>query len=212
MVKAESHTDNLTGLNNHRGFIEKFLPLLETSMCDEVPLALMMIDIDHFKKINDTYGHLVGNVILTELAKLLTGFFRTSDLVARYGGEEFVIVLNGTPADIAPRIAEQLRRKMEAYQFPISMQRDAFKQVTLSLGLATTSDTNLKAEIVRGSRGRDESDVYLRNVNEIAEQIIDNADKALYAAKREGRNQVMLSYYYPISPPGISEAMAGPER
>jgi diguanylate cyclase (GGDEF)-like protein len=208
ITKEESLTDNLTKLNNHRGFMEKFVTLLDTAYCDEIPMELVIIDIDHFKKINDTYGHLVGNVILTELADLLMGFFRGSDLVARYGGEEFVVVLNGTPPDIAPRIAEQLRRKVEAHQFPISLQRDAFRQVTISLGIATTMDTNLKPEIIRGSRGRDEADVFLRNREELSAQIIDNADQALYAAKNEGRNQVMLSHHYPIaqtSEPVIAE-------
>ncbi len=198
MVKAESHTDNLTGLNNHRGFMEMLPELLTDAYRDNVALALMIIDIDFFKKVNDTYGHLVGNIVLTELAEILRAFFRGSDVVARYGGEEFIILLNGTPPDIAPRIAEQLRRKVEAHQFPISLQRDAFKQVTVSVGLATTADTNLQPELIRGSRSRGESDVFLRNVDELGAQLIDNADQALYVAKREGRNQVMLSLQYPV--------------
>lgn len=197
-VKTESFTDNLTGLNNHRGFMEKFLPLLQSAYTDEFPLALMMLDIDNFKKINDTYGHLVGNLILTDLSDILNSFFRGSDLVGRYGGEEFVVVLNGTPSDIAPRIAEQLRRKVEAHQFPISLQRDTFKQVTVSIGVACTADSNLEVEVIRGSRVRGEADVYLRNLDEIAAQIIDNADQALYAAKRGGKNVVMLSIHFPI--------------
>jgi diguanylate cyclase (GGDEF)-like protein len=196
-VKAESHTDNLTGLNNHRGFMELLPGLLTESYRDNIPMGLMVIDIDWFKKVNDTYGHLVGNLILTELAEILRTFFRGSDVVARYGGEEFVVVLNGTPPDIAPRICEQLRRKVETFQFPISLQRDAFKQVTISIGLATTADTNLEPEIVRGSR-RGQSDTFIRNVDEIGAQLIDNADQALYAAKRDGRNQVMLSHFYPV--------------
>jgi diguanylate cyclase (GGDEF)-like protein len=198
-VKEESHTDNLTGLKNHRGFMENFLPLLSDSYTDEFSLALMIMDIDNFKKINDTYGHQVGNLILTDLAEILKSFFRTSDLVARFGGEEFVVVLNGTPSDIAPRIAEQLRRKVEMHQFPISLQKDAFKQVTVSIGLATTSDTNLDPQIVSGSRSRGEADVYLRNDAEIAEAIIENADQALYVAKREGKNQVRLSFQFPVA-------------
>jgi PleD family two-component response regulator len=158
----------------------------------------MVMDIDSFKKINDTYGHQVGNLILTDLANILRDFFRASDLVARYGGEEFVVVLNGTPAEIAPRIAEQLRRKVEQHQFPISLQKDAFKQVTVSIGLATTADTNIQPDIVKGSRSRGEADVYLRNETEIAERIIENADQALYVAKKEGKNQVRLSFEYPF--------------
>jgi len=199
IAKEESLTDNLTKLNNHRGFMEKFIALLDTAYCDETPMELIIIDIDKFKVINDTYGHLVGNLVLTELANILREFFRGSDLVARYGGEEFVIVLNGTPPSIAPRIAEQLRRKVEAHQFPISLQRDAFRQVTVSLGIASTRDSNLEPEIIRGSRGADEADVFLRNREELGAQIIDNADQALYAAKNEGRNQVMLSLHYPVN-------------
>lgn len=198
MVKAESHTDNLTGLDNHRGFMEQLPGLLTDAYRDNAALALAMIDIDHFKKVNDTYGHLVGNLILTELAEILRTFFRGSDVVARYGGEEFIIVMNGTPPDIAPRIAEQLRRKVEAHQFPISLQRDTFKQITISIGMATTADTNLQPELVRGSRSRGEGDVFMRNVDELGALLIDNADQALYVAKREGRNQVMLSLHYPV--------------
>jgi diguanylate cyclase (GGDEF)-like protein len=197
-VKEESFTDNLTGLKNHRGFMENFLPLLSDSYTENFALAVMVLDIDNFKKINDTYGHQVGNLILTDLAHILKDFFRASDLVARFGGEEFVVVLNGTPSEIAPRIAEQLRRKVEQHQFPISLQKDAFKQVTVSIGLATTGDTNLEPEIAKGSRSRGEADVYLRNEAEIAERIIENADQALYVAKKEGKNQVRLSFEYPL--------------
>jgi diguanylate cyclase len=178
--------------------MEKFVVMQEAAFRDGFPLALVMIDLDDFKKINDTYGHLVGNIILTELAEILTNFFRGSDLIARYGGEEFVVVLNGTPPDIAPRIAEQLRRKIEAHQFPISLQRDTFKQVTISIGLSTTADSNLQPELVRGSRGGGDSDVFVRNLKELADLMIDNADQALYAAKREGKNQLMLSLHFPV--------------
>jgi diguanylate cyclase (GGDEF)-like protein len=200
MAKTESLTDNLTGLHNYRGFIQKFNPLLEQAYRNEYPLEILIIDIDHFKQVNDTYGHLVGNIILGELSTILQDFFRGSDLVARYGGEEFVIVLQGTPPSIAPRIAEQLRRKVEAHQFPISLQRDAFKQVTISIGVASTLDSNLDPQVVSGSR-RGEEDVYLRNRDQLGEQIIENADHALYAAKNEGRNQVMLSIHYPVDLP-----------
>jgi diguanylate cyclase (GGDEF)-like protein len=198
-VKTESHTDNLTQLNNHGGFMEKFIPMLNEAYCKDVSLGLIIMDLDHFKAVNDTYGHLVGNLVIQELAQILKTFFRTTDLVGRWGGEEFTVVLRGTPPEIAPRIAEQLRRKVEAHQFPISLQRDAFKQVTISIGLATTTDTNLQPDISRGSRSAGEGDVFLKNVDEIAALLVDNADHALYTAKNEGRNQVMLSKYYPIS-------------
>jgi diguanylate cyclase (GGDEF)-like protein len=202
-VKAASNTDNLTGLANHRGFMEKFLPLLDDSFCDGFPLAILTLDIDGFKSVNDTYGHLIGNLVLTELSAILDSFFRASDLAARFGGEEFVVVLNGTPPDTAPRIAEQLRRKVESHQFPITMERDTFRQVTVSIGLATTLDTNLEPQIVSGSRGRGDRDKYLKNAEEIWKAVIDNADQAMYAAKRSGKNQVMLSHFYPIHMEGV---------
>ncbi|MEZ5338921.1 MAG: sensor domain-containing diguanylate cyclase [bacterium] len=197
-VKTESHTDNLTQLNNHGGFMEKFIPMLNDAYCKDIPLGLIYMDIDHFKSINDTYGHLVGNLVIQELAQILKTFFRGTDLVGRWGGEEFAVVLKGTPPEIAPRIAEQLRRKVEAHQFPISLQRDAFKQVTVSVGLATTADTNLKPEVSRGSRSTGEGDAFLKNVEEISALFVDNADHALYTAKHSGRNQVMLSKFFPI--------------
>ncbi len=196
-VKAESNTDSLTGLNNHRGFMEKFLVALDAAYREKAPLAFLILDIDHFKQVNDTYGHLVGNLVLTDLADILTNFFRSADFVARWGGEEFVVVLTNTPSDIAPRICEQLRRKIESHQFPISLEKDAFKQVTVSLGLASTQDTNLKAEMISGSR-RGETDVFVKNVHELAESIATNADEAMYVAKREGRNALRLSYHYPV--------------
>jgi diguanylate cyclase (GGDEF)-like protein len=201
-AKAQSRTDNLTSLSNHRGFIEHVVPMLEDAYTTSLTLVLIMIDIDHFKQINDTYGHMVGNQILTELADILRRFFRGSDLVARFGGEEFAVVLNGTRPEIAPRIAEQLRRKVESHQFPISLARDEFKQVTISLGLSSTRDGNLLPDIARGSReSGSDTDVYLRNAEELLERMIENADQALYASKREGRNQVMLSFDYPVAPP-----------
>lgn len=200
MVKTESNTDNLTGLNNHRGFMEKLLPTLEAALRENVPLALLIIDIDDFKVFNDSYGHLVGNLILVELAKILVEFFRSADLIARWGGEEFVVVLNGTPPDIAPRICEQLRRKIESHQFPVSLEKDAFRQVTVSLGLSTSMDKGLDPELVTGSRRKDE-DVYIRNLTEIAQNMVKHADEAMYAAKRQGKNQLMISLEYPVTEP-----------
>ncbi len=200
MVKTESNTDSLTGLNNHRGLMEKFLPALEVSLKESVPLALLMIDIDDFKVINDSYGHLVGNLILVELSKILVEFFRSADLISRWGGEEFVVVLNGTPPDIAPRICEQLRRKIESHQFPISLEKDTFKQVTVSLGLSTSMDRGLDPELVSGSR-RKEEDIYIRNLTEIAQKMVKHADEAMYEAKRQGKNQLMISLEYPNSEP-----------
>lgn len=199
-VKAESNTDSLTGLNNHRGFMEKFLVALDAAYREQAPLAFLILDIDNFKQVNDTYGHLVGNLVLIDLADILTNFFRSADFVARWGGEEFVVVLTNTPPDIAPRICEQLRRKIESHQFPISLEKDAFKQVTVSLGLASTEDANLKAELISGSR-RGETDVFVKNVHELAESIATNADEAMYVAKRQGKNALRLSYHYPVAKP-----------
>jgi hypothetical protein len=90
------------------------------------------------------------------------------------------------------------------------MERDTFRQVTASIGLSTTLDTNLEPQIVSGSRGRGDRDKYLKNAEEIWKNAIDNADQAMYAAKRNGKNQVMLSHFYPIHMEGV-KVVVSPE-
>lgn len=129
-------------------------------------LSVVMFDIDHFKKVNDQYGHLTGDYVLKELSDLLRGRIRKEELFARYGGEEFVIVLPESDEDTAGQFAEIIRKKVEDSIFEFEGQRIS---VTISLGVAAMA-----------------SDV--RNTNELLKK----ADDALYEAKDAGRNKVMV--------------------
>jgi len=158
--------DHLTGLYNHNHF---YLHLDEDFMRASryrAPLSLIMMDIDHFKEINDTYGHRAGDMVLKELAGLIKRTVRKSDIVARYGGEEFAIILTNTDISGAGDEAERLRKIIEAYEFR------AFPQirVTMSLGVAAYPHKEI-------SSGGD---------------LVTRADEALYRAKHGGRNRTII--------------------
>jgi diguanylate cyclase (GGDEF)-like protein len=161
--------DGLTGAHNKRYFIE-FLER-EIARCQryERPLSLLMFDIDHFKGINDTHGHLTGDYVLKELARRLLGRIRKEELLARYGGEEFAVVLPETSHDGAMQFAEQIRRLIASE--PFEYEGDSFP-VTISVGVATLA----------GSYPGQPADPL---------EFIRGADTNLYAAKRGGRNQVV---------------------
>jgi two-component system cell cycle response regulator len=129
-------------------------------------VTLLMVDIDHFKRINDTYGHLVGDDVLREVATLLQGAVRTVDVVARYGGEEFIIVLPETNEEGAIAFAERLRERIEAQEFGRGGR--AGLRLTTSIGVAT----------------------FPSPLVESTEDLFGRADAALYRAKADGRNRV----------------------
>jgi two-component system, cell cycle response regulator len=159
--------DPLTGLNNRR-FMERRLPaMIDTARQRASPLTMMILDIDHFKRINDTYGHDAGDHVLKGFAAELQEIVRGGDLVCRLGGEEFVVAMPGVDANHAARMAERARRTIENKEFPIG---DALGSVsiTVSIGLAD----------FRGQQ--DSADLYRR------------ADRALYVSKSAGRNRVTL--------------------
>jgi two-component system, cell cycle response regulator len=166
-LQYESAHDALTGLWN-RGAIINFLKNeVERQQRSSQPLGLMMADVDHFKKINDTYGHLVGDVVLKEVGRRLAEGVRTYDSVGRYGGEEFLVIVPGCkPADLATS-AERLRRSIAESKFETSVGP---LTVTLSIGIASGCNDGDRLE---------NSEILVRA-----------ADTALYAAKAEGRNQV----------------------
>ncbi|MHA7966959.1 sensor domain-containing diguanylate cyclase [Paenibacillus sp. CAU 1782] len=135
-------TDPLTGLSNRRFFQEKLTTELQAHRETEQPLSLLIIDIDHFKHINDTYGHPVGDLVLSELAKLLQGMSRESDLFARFGGEEFVALVPGAAQDDATAFAESIcvaaaSTSMGGYQ------------ITISIGVATAIPQETELSIVQ---------------------------------------------------------------
>ena len=157
--------DPLTGVHNRRYF-ETHLSALVSEAADRGrPLALMILDIDHFKGVNDTHGHGAGDVVLKSFAERIRKVIRTSDLVCRLGGEEFVVVMPDTPIDIASKVAERVRGEIERNRFPITDDGRAI-EVTVSIGLA--------------ERGREAE----------PNSLFRRADRALYRSKTGGRNRV----------------------
>src|SRR5262249_19006329 len=161
-------TDGLTSLYNHRHFHERLALEVERSGRNGLPLALFMIDVDHFKKYNDENGHPAGDEVLRQLARLLADGRRVNDFVARYGGEEFAVVLVDTPKLIAYQLAEKLRERVSEHAFPAP--RGETGALTVSVGIAAIPD--------------DAAD---------PEGLVRAADAALYRAKGAGRNRVVLS-------------------
>lgn len=143
------------------------LDIINSSGAKKEPLSILMIDIDFFKKINDTYGHAAGDIVLEEVARVIKSCTRNADTAARYGGEEFVVMLNNTPVSAAMAIAERIRKLVEESAILYDGQKI---NVTISIGV---SSYNFDLEP--------------------AKSIVDRADKALYESKQNGRNRVTLS-------------------
>jgi two-component system cell cycle response regulator len=160
-------TDQLTGLHNRRYMARHLDNLIQGARKSGKPIAFLIMDIDHFKAVNDTYGHDAGDEVLREFAGRISANVRGIDLACRYGGEEFVVVMPDTDMALAWTVAERLRKSVEEASFAIS--RDPHQiHVTISIGIA-------------GSEGDVDS----------ADKLLHRADQALYRAKREGRNRVV---------------------
>ncbi|WP_455198019.1 diguanylate cyclase [Kaarinaea lacus] len=162
-LRIEASTDALTGFYNHEYILAKLKQAMAEDSKVERPTSIMMADLDHFKKINDTHGHLVGDKVLIEVSRRLSTAVRDFDSIGRYGGEEFLIVLKGTPLTTALTVAERIRTHIAAG--PISLH-GVKVQATISIGVSVV---------------RPGDDV---------EDFIKRADKALYEAKSAGRNCV----------------------
>lgn len=161
-VQKLAYLDGLTGIFNRRHFELQINAEIERASRYETHFSMIMIDIDHFKKLNDEFGHLLGDEVLRQVSSLFQQQLRKVDVVCRYGGEEFAIIIPQTTGSNAMNTAEKLRRKIESYLFP-----GVPKRVTISAGVA---------EYPIHGKTRDE--------------LVAAADAALYAAKQEGRNQV----------------------
>jgi diguanylate cyclase (GGDEF)-like protein len=161
--------DGLTGVANRRYFLDTLARELAQSQRSPAPLAVMLLDLDRFKSVNDTYGHLAGDAVLCEFARRATASLRSGDLLARYGGEEFCLLLTRTPFDAATTVAERLRSTIAAS--PITFE-DCEIPVTVSGGLLVV-----------------ETPVTLQPAELLAE-----ADALLYSAKQAGRNQIRSSH------------------
>jgi diguanylate cyclase (GGDEF)-like protein len=159
--------DALTKAFNRKYFLDQLETEIAYARRHRTPLSLVMFDVDHFKKINDTYGHLAGDFVLTKLAKISMATVRTEDIFARYGGEEFCVICRGVPLPNAGTLGERLRVVVESTSFD---HEGKAIPVTISVGVAASPDLPV----------------------ENAAQLIAGADEALYEAKRGGRNRVLL--------------------
>ncbi|AXI45911.1 diguanylate cyclase response regulator [Sulfitobacter sp. SK012] len=168
--------DPLTGLHNRRYAMPHLSRIAEHSAANARPFAVMLADMDHFKRINDIYGHASGDAVLVETARRLRSNLRSVDMVARLGGEEFLIVMSGTAMDDARETAREICQHIGGTPFDIPGS-DTAVSATISIGLAMGGLTCDSAN----HKGRD------------ADALLDLADKALYAAKMKGRNRVTLS-------------------
>jgi len=201
LIKTASTRDKLTNLYNYFAFTQRFYEMLENAQHRQRPLTLLLLDLDDFKLVNDTYGHLAGNTVLAQMGELLTSFFRRSDLVARYGGEEFAVVLNGTPMDIGLVLADTLRQALEETEFLGGTQ--PVVRITTSIGVSSTQDEGIEF-VVRPSRRRDD-DHYVENLEEIAEKMISSADAAMYLSKHAGKNRVTASQNSRVEPKDFTQ-------
>lgn len=166
---AEAHAhaaaiDPVSGVFNRRYLQVRLGEELQRSRRHEIPLALLLIDIDDFKIVNDSYGHLAGDLVLRDVAEILRRSVRVFDVCARFGGEEFVIIMPGSTAESAMRIAERIRERIEAYRPADRLL--ATLRITVSIGLAVSEPGTTVS------------------------QLLSRADGALYAAKHAGKNRI----------------------
>ena len=164
-----AQTDPLTQLLNRRALTERISAEMERALRYDATLALLMIDLDHFKRVNDTYGHLVGDDVLRDVATLLSDRIRGSDMVARYGGEEFLVLLPETDDAGAEAFADRLWAAVEAHPFNAGSLESAL-HITASIGVAVFPAARIES----------------------VEDLLARADAALYRAKADGRNRVCL--------------------
>ncbi len=157
-----ARTDELTGLHNRRSFNETFALSLSSARRHGHPLSLISIDLDHFKTINDTYGHSIGDLVLKEFSNLLKDMVRVEDIASRWGGEEFIIMLPNTTSEAAAALAERIRSTFEQQSSSASPLA-----VTASFGVSQLQNDDNEDSLIR------------------------RVDNALYTAKREGRNRVV---------------------
>ncbi|MEK6773792.1 MAG: diguanylate cyclase [Bdellovibrionota bacterium] len=162
----KANRDALTGIYSKGALLERGPEAIKRSEVLNEPLSVMVFDIDHFKKINDSNGHPCGDYVLRELCKAVNKLVRSNDFFARYGGEEFVLILSGTPNKIAGEIAERVRLTIQTHEFEFENKKIP---VTVSIGITSKQAT--------------ESDWAV---------IFDRADKALFVSKQNGRNRVTI--------------------
>lgn len=170
MVRLLSNTDTLTGLPNRRSLFPLMERELQRAKRSGEPMALAMMDLDHFKQVNDTWGHAAGDAVLTQLGDLLPRLLRSVDLLGRVGGEEFIIMLPNTDATSATRVIERCRAAIEDTPVPLADGR--ILNITASFGLYLIDRVAVEASL---------------------QDVLAQADRALYRAKQDGRNKVEIT-------------------
>ena len=170
ILQYESITDSLTALKNRRYFDQRLHEEIAHSRRYRLPLSLLLIDVDHFKVVNDTYGHQIGDEVLKNLSKVILEMVRDSDIVARYGGEEIAIITPNTEKAEAILLAERLRNIVQKSTLASIDATQEVVQITISIGVST-----------------------LNLVVMDKDALVEEADKALYEAKKLGRNRVQIS-------------------
>jgi len=165
-VKEESMTDGLTGISNRKAFDAVLEHTIHTARETGMDFSVLLIDIDHFKLVNDTYGHLIGDKVLRFAAATLKRLVRGKDTVARYGGEEFALILPDTDLDGATTVAEHIRQTVSAGDLKDRNGGSSYGKITVSIGIASFTPSDLP------------------------NRLIERADRALYLAKEHGRNRV----------------------
>jgi len=168
-LERHAATDGLTGLLNHRAFQEALHRDLHRISRSGVPLSIVMLDVDHFKSVNDTHGHQAGDLVLNRVAELIVASTREGDVPARYGGEEFAVILPGTCKTDALLVASRIRERLETASIKVA---GSVVEITASFGVSTVD-------------GRDS--------HMLAEEVIAAADRAMYKAKAKGRNCVVAA-------------------
>ncbi len=172
ILESQAQYDNLTGLANRHYYFKRSQQILELIQRNKRSCSLIFLDIDKFKKVNDTYGHSVGDEVLVQLGKLLERNIRISDVAGRLGGEEFSIILPDTDIDGAQLLAERLRNRVEDTLLLIG---ETTLNITVSIGIAVYQGTGIKINMI-----------------DVLEDLIKKADTAMYSAKQEGRNKVVV--------------------
>ena len=162
-----SQTDDLTQIPNRRSIMDRLHEELQMHKRKKRPLSLALLDIDHFKKINDNYGHHTGDVILREMAQLVNGMLRDYDVMGRYGGEEFLLVLPETGSGQAFKVFDRLREAVAQHEFLVN---DRGYHITVSLGVACKGEAEIPSQ----------------------EELFKEADRCLYLAKNSGRNRTEI--------------------
>ena len=167
-IRDESYKDFLTGISNRKAFDAALDDIMYSTRADKSTFSILIADIDHFKRVNDNYGHLIGDKVLRFVASTFKRCLKGNDIVARFGGEEFAVILPNTDVTGAYSVAEQIRRAISAGKIKDMHNQSVLDQITISIGIAQHDSSDRQNDLVQ------------------------RADQALYKAKEKGRNRIEI--------------------